>query len=116
MRDRRNTSPLLPKKLFALRRFLTVGEVELAASLSSEIFSQSGRPYKVNPGRISQYEQGLFEPNLLVLVAYARLGSVHLELIADDRFTLKEFRRQLGKQNLHTDAKVNLRNSSTDIR
>ena len=97
MRDRRNTSPLLPKKLFALRKFLTVGEVELAASLSSEIFSQSGRPYKVKPGRISQYEQGLFEPNLLVLVAYARLGKIHLELVADDRFTLQEFRKQLGK-------------------
>lgn len=98
MRDRRNTSPLLPKKLLALRNFLTVGEVELAASLSSDIRSQSGKPYNIKPGRISQYEQGLFEPNLLVLVAYARLGSVHLELIADDRFTLQEFRKQLGKQ------------------
>lgn len=98
MRDRRNTSPLLPKKLLALRSFLTVGEVELAASLSSDIRSHSGKPYNIKPGRISQYEQGLFEPNLLVLVAYARLGKVHLELIADDRFTLHEFQRQLGKQ------------------
>ena len=43
MRDRRNTSPLLPKKLLALRHFLTVGEDELAASLSSDIRSQSGQ-------------------------------------------------------------------------
>lgn len=98
MRDRRNTSPLLPKKLLAVRTFLTVGEVELAASLSSDIRSQSGKPYNIKPGRISEYEQGLFEPNLLVLVAYARLGKVHLELVADDRFTLQEFQEQLGKE------------------
>lgn len=97
MRDRRNNSPLLPKKLIALRKFLTVGEVELAASLSSDIVSQSGRSYKIKPGRISEYEQGLFEPNLLVLVAYARLGKIHLEFVVDDRFTLQEFRKQLGK-------------------
>lgn len=96
MRDRRNNSPLLPTKLFALRKFLAVGEVELAASLSSDIVSQSGRRYKIKPGRISEYEQGLFEPNLLVLVAYARLGKIHLELVADDPFTLQEFRKQLG--------------------
>lgn len=98
MRDRPNTSPLLPKKLLAVRTFLTVGEVELAASLSSDIRSQSGKPYNIKPGRISEYEQGLFEPNLLVLVAYARLGKVHLELVADDRFTLQEFQEQLGKE------------------
>ena len=96
MRDRRNTSSL-PKKLLALRKFLTVGEVELAASINSDIVSQSGRPYNIKPKRISEYEKGLFEPNLLVLVAYARLGQVHLELIADDRFTLQEIRKQLGK-------------------
>ena len=97
MRDRRNTSPLLPKKLLALRNFLTVGQIELAASLSSDIVSQSGRPYSIKPGRISEYENGRLEPNLLILVAYARLGKVHLELIADDRFTMEEFRAELGK-------------------
>ena len=100
MRDRHNTSPLLPRKLLALRKFLTVGEVELAASLSSDIISQSGRPYNIKPGRISEYEDGQLEPNLLVLVAYARLGRVHLELIADDRFTVQQFAEQLGKQTL----------------
>ena len=100
MRDRRNTSPLLPKKLLALRKFLTVEEVELAASLSSDIRSQSGRPYNVAPKRISQYEQGLFEPNLLVLVAYARLAKVHLEFVIDDRFTLQDLRKQLGENTL----------------
>ena len=97
MRDRRNNSPLLPKKLLALRKFLTVGEVELAASLSSDIVYQTGRPCNIKPARILEYEEGQFEPNLLVLVAYARLGKIHLELVADDRFTLQEFRKQLGR-------------------
>jgi hypothetical protein len=98
MRDRRNTSPLLPKKLLALRKFLTLGEVELAASLSSDIrAAQSGKSHNIKPGRISQYEQGLFEPNLLVLLAYARLAKVHLEFVIDDRFTLQDLRKQLGK-------------------
>jgi len=98
VRDRRNTSPLLPKKLRALRKFLTVDQIELAALLSSDVVSQSGRPhYVVKPDRIEQYEQGIFEPSLLVLVAYARLGKLYLEFLADDRFTLQEFRNNLGK-------------------
>ena len=65
---------------------------------SAQIFVlRVGKPYNIKPGRISQYEQGLFEPNLLVLVAYARLAKVHLEFVIDDRFTLQELRKQLGK-------------------
>jgi hypothetical protein len=53
--------------------------------LESDITDQSGRPCKLKRGKISEYENGRLEPNLLVLVAYARLGKVHLELVADDR-------------------------------
>ena len=98
MRDRRGTQELLPEKLIAIREFLSFGEVEMAESLSSDATSQSGEPRNIKPGRISEYENGRLEPNLLVLVAYARLGRVHLELIADDRFTIQEFREQLGKK------------------
>jgi len=100
MHDRRGTQELLPEKLIAIREFLTFGEVEMAESLSSDVTSQSGEPRNIKPGRISEYENGRLEPNLLVLVAYARLGRVHLELIADDRFTIQEFGEQLGKQTL----------------
>lgn len=89
---------LLSKKILAIREFLNLTQAQIAESLRSEIPPQSGRSYNIKPGRISEYEEGLFEPNLLVLVAYARLGQVHLELIADDRFTLQELRKQLGKQ------------------
>jgi len=98
MRDRRGTQELLPEKLLAIREFLTFGELELAESLSSDITSRCGRLSNIKASRISEYENGRLEPNLLVLLAYARLGKVHLELIADDRFTLEEFREQLGNQ------------------
>lgn len=98
MGQRRRTQELLPKKLLAIREFLALGQVEMAASLESHIPPHKDRPYNIKPGRISEYENGRREPNLLVLVAYAHLGKVHLELIADDRFTLKAFREQLGKQ------------------
>ena len=100
MRDRRGTQELLPEKLIAIREFLSFGEVEMAESLSSDVTSQTGEPRNIKPGRISEYENGRLEPNLLVLVAYARLARLHLELIADDRFTIQEFREQLGKQTL----------------
>lgn len=100
MRDRRGTQQLLPEKLLAIREFLNFGEVEMVKSLESDITSQTGQPCSMKPGRMSEYENGRLEPNLLVLVAYARLGRVHLELIADDRFTMEEFRAELGKQTL----------------
>lgn len=100
MRDRRGTQELLPEKLLAIREFLSFGEVEMAESLSSHITSQSGGPRNIKPERISEYENGRLEPNLLVLLAYAHFGKVHLELVADDRFTVQEFRDQLGNQTL----------------
>ena len=72
----------------------------MASSLEATIPSRTGQPYKIKARTISLYENGHLEPNLLVIVAYAHLGQVHLELIADDRFTLEEFREQLGKHKL----------------
>lgn len=100
MRDRRGTQELLPEKLLAIREFLNLGEVEMLKSLESDITSQTGRPCNIKPGKLSEYENGRLEPNLLILVAYGRLGKVHLELIADDRITVREFREQLGKKTL----------------
>ena len=98
MRDRRGTQDLLPEKLLAIREFLAFGEAEMAHSLKSDILSYIDGAYELRPAKISAYENGRLEPNLLVLVAYARLGKVHLELLADDRFTVNEFREQLGEQ------------------
>ena len=98
MRDRRGTQELLPEKLLAIREFLSFGEAQMADSLRSDILAYMDGHYDLRPSKISAYENGRLEPNLLVLVAYARLGKVHLELLADDRFTINEFREQVGKQ------------------
>jgi transcriptional regulator with XRE-family HTH domain len=38
--------------------------------------------------RISEYEQGLREPTLRVLLAYGRVARIHLETIIDDESVL----------------------------
>jgi transcriptional regulator with XRE-family HTH domain len=38
--------------------------------------------------RISEYEQGIREPALMTLLAYARVAGVHLEDIVDDELDL----------------------------
>lgn len=94
----RRQQQLLPDKLRAIREFLKLGQAEMANALQSEILSHFDRRYNLKPGRISEYENGQREPNLFVLIAYARLGQLHLESVADDRVTLKKFRRLLGKE------------------
>lgn len=98
MRRSRRRQRLLPGKLLAIREFLGLVQVEMANALQSEILSHSGRRYHLKQGRISEYEKGQREPNLFVLIAYARLGRVHLESVADDRVTVKKFRKRLGKE------------------
>ena len=94
---RRDSPALLPKKLLAIRKFLAYRQAEMASSLEAKLPSRA-KPIKARS--ISAYENGHREPNLLVIVAYGHLAKVHLEFIADDRFTLKEFREQLGKHTL----------------
>ena len=98
MRQPRRRQQLLPDKLLAIREFLKLGQLQMANVLKSEILSHSGRHYNLKPGRVSEYENGQREPNLFVLIAYARLGQVHLESVADDYVVVKKFRRRLGKE------------------
>jgi len=39
---------------------------------------------KVYPGNISRFEQGLREPTLLVLLAYAKTVAVTIDVLVDD--------------------------------
>jgi transcriptional regulator with XRE-family HTH domain len=45
--------------------------------------------FKVESGRISDYELGKRQPNLLTLLAYARVAKIPLEQIIDDHMELK---------------------------
>jgi len=98
MRQSRGRQQLLPDKLLAIRKFLKLGQTAMANALQLEILSHSRLRYNLKPARISEYEKGHREPNLFVLIAYARLGQVHLESVADDHVILKKFRKRLGKE------------------
>ena len=56
--------------------------------------SQTEIAFLLAPGmscaRISEYENGIRTPNLLVLLAYARLAQIPLENIIDDDFDLND--------------------------
>lgn len=64
----------LAAKLLAIRQKLGLSQSEIARLLELE----------VSCCRISEYEHGTREPNLLVLLRYARLSGVPLEQIVDD--------------------------------
>jgi len=93
----RNRPTLLPDKLLAIREFLNLGRVEMASTLQLEILSHFGKHYQLKPGRISEYENGQREPNLFELIAYVRLGQVHMEAVVDDDVIVSTFRKRLGK-------------------
>jgi transcriptional regulator with XRE-family HTH domain len=47
-----------------------------------------GKGEAIYAASISQYERGLREPSLLVLLRYARLGGVTMEMLIDDKINL----------------------------
>jgi hypothetical protein len=94
----RRRPKLLPAKLLAIREFLHVGQAAMASKLQSEILSHSRRQYRIEPAHVSQYEKGKREPNLFVLIAYVRLGQVHMEYLVDDDITEDNFHTLLGKK------------------
>ena len=46
--------------------------------------------------RVSEYESGVREPNLMVTLRYSRLGKVSMASVVDDDVSIKEFHGQLG--------------------
>jgi len=69
----------LAEKLFAIRKASKLSQSQLAKRI--------GVP--ITPARVSEYEHGVREPDLLVLLGYARVAKVHLEQIVDDDSTFQ---------------------------
>ena len=78
----------LPAKLRAVRKRLGFSQSQLASRLS----------FKVHYGRISEYERAKRQPNVLVLLDYARLARIHIDDLVDDCLDLKRFRDALLKE------------------
>ena len=44
----------------------------------------------ITPARVSECERGIREPNLMVVLAYARLARVEVEVLIDDKRELPQ--------------------------
>lgn len=78
-RSRRPHPERLALKLLRIREALGVSQAAMV-----ELLAQS----KVHPAHISGYERGEREPPLPVLLRYARLAGVCLDLLVDDELNL----------------------------
>lgn len=56
----------------------------------SALLKKLGLEEEIRYNRISEYELDRYDPPLPVLIEYARVAGVHLEIIADDRLDLPE--------------------------
>ena len=81
--SRRPQPQYLPAKLLQIRQSLGLTQEQMAKRLESV----KSPP---QPGQISRFEQGKREPSLLVLLEYARLAGVTIEVLVDDELVLLE--------------------------
>jgi len=77
-RLRRRQPKRLARKLLAIRQRLGLSQTEMASRLD----------LKVAYTAISAYERGTREPDLITLLAYARIASVTVDDLIDDNVKL----------------------------
>jgi transcriptional regulator with XRE-family HTH domain len=88
---RRPLPERLPAKLLQIRTQLGLTQEQMADRLK-RIKSPP------QPGMISRYETGQREPTLLVLLEYARIAGVSMEVLVDDSLYLpKKLPANLGR-------------------
>lgn len=78
---RRPQPERLPAKLLQIRQTLGFTQEQMAERLKRV----KSPP---QPAQISRFEQGKREPSLLVLLEYARLAGVSMEVLVDDKMNL----------------------------
>lgn len=79
-RVRRNKPLRLSHKLLAIRKRLQMSQTEMARALE----------LKVHYSAVSNFELGTREPDLLIVLRYARLAGVSMETIVDDQMEIPE--------------------------
>jgi transcriptional regulator with XRE-family HTH domain len=76
-----------PKKLAAklhhIRKTLGLTQQQMVDRLKAE-----QERLRVYPGNISRFEQGVREPTLLVLLAYAKVAQITIDRLVDDELEL----------------------------
>lgn len=76
-RERRKQK-YLGSKLLAIRKKLNLSQSELIEVLN----------IKASRGRVSRWEHGVSEPDIMVLARYALIAGVSVEILIDDELTL----------------------------
>jgi transcriptional regulator with XRE-family HTH domain len=80
-RSRRNQPVRLQEKLLAIRMALNLSQEELVTKLASDEITL----YRSD---ISKFEGGTREPPLLILLRYARVAGVTVDVLIDDSLDL----------------------------
>lgn len=82
-RAKRMRPARLGEKLLAIRRYFDCSLAEMSEKLSNEDFV-------VSRTAISQYELNHNEPSLPILLRYARLAGISMDVLADDKMDLPD--------------------------
>jgi transcriptional regulator with XRE-family HTH domain len=88
-RSRRNKPKKLSHKLLAIRKGLQMSQTQMAKALQ----------LKVHYSAVSNFELGTREPDLIVVLRYARLAGIPMEAIVDDKLNLPEGLPQRSTKN-----------------
>lgn len=83
-RKRRRKWPIpkyLGSKLLAIRKKLKLSQSQLLEVLN----------IKATRGRVSRWERGVSEPDIMILARYARLAGVSVEILMDDDLKLADW-------------------------
>ena len=75
---------------FLARKLLTIRKKIDGGISQEEIISRLGLKDEIDRTYISRYESGILEPPLNVLLRYAELAGLHLEVLADDELLLPD--------------------------
>lgn len=81
---------LLAKKLKLIRTRLKVGQKEMAQLLSKAQSPPDGP-------MVSRFERAEREPNLFVILEYAKLARINAVLLIDDQYSVRFMDRQIPK-------------------
>lgn len=81
-RRARHSPGRLAEKLLQIRVSLDLSQNGMLRRL--------GDPEKLSQSNISGYERGVREPPLLILLEYARVAGVYMEVLIDDSINLPE--------------------------
>jgi transcriptional regulator with XRE-family HTH domain len=87
MGSSRPHTPRLAEKLCEIRTRLGLSQAQMVERLRNQWLPS---PLRVYAGNISRFEQGLREPPLLVLLAYARAVGVAVEVLIDAELDLPD--------------------------